>query len=103
MSDCEKKSCCEEASGHDKEAQKSHAEGSLVEQMTHWWKSAGCKAWQEVVTEILKEKIRAAYGAHLEKGAEAFVAAEGARWQAKVAQAKAAAEFRKAIEKEVLG
>lgn len=103
MSDCEEKSCCEETSCHTKEAKKCHEEGSLVEHIAEMWHSAGCTAWSEVINEILKEKIRAKWGSELEKGAEAFVSAMGAGWQAKVAKAKAEAEFRKAIEKGILG
>ncbi|MDD4933188.1 MAG: hypothetical protein PHO89_06965 [Methylacidiphilaceae bacterium] len=103
MSDCEEKSCCQETSCHDEKAEKCHEEGNLVEHILHMWRSAGCTAWSEVVTEILKEKIRKQWGAELEKGADAFVATMGAGWQAKVAKAKAEAEFRKAVEKAMLG
>ncbi|QSR84927.1 hypothetical protein [Methylacidimicrobium sp. B4] len=103
MSECEEKSCCEETSCHEKEEQKCPEEGCLVEHITKMWESAGCRAWREVVDEILKEKIRARWGAELEKGAEAFVAAMEAGWQAKVSSAKAKAEFRKAVEKGLLG
>ncbi len=103
MSECEEKSCCEETSCHGKEAQKCHEEGNLVEHVAEMWESAGCRVWREVVDEVLKEKIRARWGAQLEKGAEAFVAAMEAGWQAKIAKVKAQAEFRKAIEKGLLG
>ena len=103
MSHCEEKSCCEETSCHDEKAERCHGGGDLMEHVMHMWKSAGCKAWQEVVTDILKEKIRKQWGAELEKGADAFVAAMGAGWHAKIAKAKAEAEFRKAVEKGILG
>ncbi len=103
MSDCEEKSCCEETNCHEKEANKCHGEGDFVGHVVAMWRSNACTAWTEVVTEILKEKIRKQYGAELEKGADAFVAAMGAGWQAKVAKAKAEAEFRKAVEKGILG
>ncbi|VVM04885.1 hypothetical protein MAMC_00261 [Methylacidimicrobium cyclopophantes] len=103
MSDCEEKCCHEEKSGHHKGAEGCPEEGDLVGHIAQLWKSASCAAWSEVLKEILKEKIRAQWGSQLEKGAEAYVAAAGAGWQAKVAKAKAEAEFRKAIEKSMLG
>ncbi|MES2309062.1 MAG: hypothetical protein V4507_09400 [Verrucomicrobiota bacterium] len=46
-------------------------------------------AMKEVQTEIIKEKIRAAYGPVLEKQADAIVKAMDAHFKAVVAQAKA--------------
>ncbi|QSR88851.1 hypothetical protein IT6_00635 [Methylacidiphilum caldifontis] len=103
MSEYEEKCCCEERCRHHEEAETCHEGGDIVEHVAKMWQSAGCSAWSEVVKEILKEKIRARWGAELEKGAEAFVASMGAGWQAKVAKAKAEEEFRKAIEKAILG
>lgn len=103
MSDCEEKHSCQETRCREEEAEKCHEESDLVEHVAGMWKSAGCKAFSGVVEEILKEKIRARWGSELEKGAEAFVGLLEASWQARIAKAKAGAEFRKALEKSLLG
>ncbi|WP_166791428.1 hypothetical protein [Candidatus Methylacidiphilum fumarolicum] len=88
--DCQKetKCCCEK---HE----------DLIEGLLSGFKETSCEAWDEVFKEILKEKIRAKWGAELEKGAEAYIEAMDKSWQAKVAAAKAQYEFKEGMIKAI--
>ncbi|HTL70729.1 MAG TPA: hypothetical protein VL404_05520 [Candidatus Eisenbacteria bacterium] len=60
-----------------------------IEQATQMWKGAFCAALAEVKKEILKEKIRKAWGAKLDKSADAVLEAAEAEWTAKLSAGKA--------------
>ncbi len=89
---CREQECCEKESkcGYEKEE-------NLVECLERGWQKSSLKAWEDVLKEILKEKIRQKYGAELDKGAQAFVDAMDKSWKAKVTAAKAQHEFKEAI------
>lgn len=60
-----------------------------IEKATEMWKGAFCAALKEVKTEILKEKIRKAWGPKLDKAADAVLEAAEAEWQAMLSTGKA--------------
>ncbi|QDQ42765.1 hypothetical protein [Methylacidiphilum kamchatkense] len=82
------KSCCEK-------------QEDLIEYLLSRYKETSGEAWEEVFKEILKEKIRAKWGAELENGAEHYVEAMDKSWQAKVAAAKALYEFKEGMIKAI--
>ena len=101
MSQCDTKTgCCETSSQapqghHGSKGDCCPVEKSLqncgcpVERATELWQKGFFCAIKEVQKDILKEKIRKAWGAKFEKEADAVVEAMGAHWQAIQAQAMA--------------
>ncbi|ACD82819.1 hypothetical protein [Candidatus Methylacidiphilum infernorum] len=95
--------CC----AHEKEASLKVKEGeqkncpsssaNLVDRLVEGWHEAACQAWEEVLKEILKEKIRLKWGAELERGAQAYVESMDKSWLAKITAAKAEQEFRQGM------
>lgn len=57
------------------------------------------QAMKEVQIDVLKERIKKAWGSNIEKQADAVVTAMGAHWQALLVQAKAQGDLREAIKK----
>jgi len=70
-----------------------------VEKAVERWSDAFPTAMQEVAKDILKEKIRKAWGAFMEQEADAFIAASGSVWTSLMQQAKAKCDLREAIGK----
>ena len=63
------------------------------------WCTAFCQAMKEVHVDLLKEKIKKAWGAKMDKAADAVVEARGVKWQSMLAEAKAKEEIRTKLQK----
>ena len=100
MSDCEKSGCCETGSNAQTEC-KTGTDASCcpIEKATQKWTSSFCQALSEVQVEILKEKIKKAWGSQMEKVGDAVLESMGAQWQAMLSQAKAHVDLRENIKK----
>ena len=61
------------------------------------WEGAFFKALKTAQVEILKEKIRKAWGAQLDKAADIILEAQGAQWQAMLAKTQHEAEVREKL------
>jgi hypothetical protein len=70
-----------------------------VESAQELWNKAFFRAMHEAHTDILKEKIRKAWGPQLDKIADATVEAMGVAWHSMLTQAKAQEGLRDAIQK----
>lgn len=70
-----------------------------VESSSRLLTQAFFQAMKEVEVDLLKEKIKKAWGSNIEKQADAVITAMGAHWQALLAQAKAQGDLREAIKK----
>jgi hypothetical protein len=100
MSDCDKsENTCK--TQHDEGECKSGASETCcpIEKAAQKWSGSFCRAMQEVQVEILKQKIKKAWGAELEKVGDAVIEAMGAQWQAMLSQAKAHVDLRENIKK----
>ena len=71
--------------------------GDPLDCATGMWGSSFMKALQQVQVELLKERVRKAWGAKMEKAADAALDAMGAQWQAMVNKAGAEAQFRQRL------
>lgn len=60
-----------------------------IEAAEKMWKSAFFEALTEVKKEALKERIRKAWGANIDKSADAVIETMGTIWQAKLTSGKA--------------
>ena len=70
-----------------------------IEKAAQKWSDSFCQAMTEVQVEILKAKIKKAWGADLEKIGDAVVESLGAQWEAGLKQAKAHVDLRENIKK----
>lgn len=70
-----------------------------VEKAIKCWDSAFCEAMREVQIDILKTKIKVAWGSNLEKAADAVLESMGAKWQSMLANNKAQTNLREKIVK----
>ena len=61
------------------------------------WTGAFFQAMKQVKVDILKAKIQKAWGAKLDKSADAVLEAMGAHWQAMLAQGKAKETLRERL------
>jgi hypothetical protein len=99
MSDCEKS----ETSGQTSKSQTECGPGGLsccpIETAAQKWSGSFCQAMTEVQVEILKQRIKKAWGAEMEKIGDAVVESMGAQWQAILTQAKAHVDLRENIKK----
>ena len=68
-----------------------------VEQATQLWQSAFCEALKQAHVEALKTRIQKAWGAKIDKGADAVIEAMGAQWAAKLQGAKAHVELKEKL------
>ena len=68
-----------------------------VEKSVEKWGGAFCDAMHQVQVDILKEKIRKAWGPQLDKAGDAVVEAMGVQWQTTLTQAKARVDLKEAI------
>ena len=101
MADCEKTgSCCEtkpESKGECGSA--SPQDCCPVELAAQKWSASFCQAMTEVQVDILKEKIKKAWGSEMEKVGDAVLEAMGAQWHAMLKRAKAHVDLRENIKK----
>ena len=70
-----------------------------VEIAAEKWSESFCQAMRETQVEILKAKIKKAWGADLEKVGDAVIESMGAQWESMVAKAKAHVSLRENIKK----
>ena len=62
------------------------------------WTHAFFEAMKAVQVDFLKAKIQKAWGAKMEKAADAALEAMGAKWQSLLSEAKAKEEFRSKLQ-----
>ncbi len=72
--------------------------GDPVECATGMWTCAFFTAMKQVQVDLLKAKIHKAWGAKMDKAADAVVEAMGAQWQSMLAQAQAKAGLRERLQ-----
>ena len=70
-----------------------------VEQSVEMWAKSAPTAMKEVQVDILKEKIRKAWGSFMEKEADAFIEAMGSHWESRMKGAHANYNLRQDIKK----
>ncbi len=70
-----------------------------IEMAAQKWSGSFCDAMHEIQVEILKQKIKKAWGAEMEKVGDAVVEAMGIQWQAMLSQGKAHVDLRENIKK----
>ena len=71
--------------------------GDPVECAISMWSCGFFRAMKEVQVDILKTKIQKAWGAKMEKAADAVVEAMGVQWQSMLAQGQAKGELRERL------
>ena len=71
--------------------------GDPVDCATGMWGRAFLQAMKEAQVELLKPKIQKAWGAKMDKAADAAVEAMGVQWQSALAQAGAKTQFRQKL------
>lgn len=81
---CGDTTCCESESNCPTEA------SCPVDHMAGMWKDSFFDAMKEAQVETLKAKILKAWGPVIDKEADALIEAMGAKWEAMIAQVKAA-------------
>ena len=62
------------------------------------WSCAFFRAMKAVQVDLLKARIQKAWGAKMEKAADAVLEAMGVQWQSMLAQAQAKAQFRQRLQ-----
>ena len=71
--------------------------GDPVACATAMWSQSFFQAMKAAQVEILKAKLQKAWGAKMEKAADAVIEAMGAHWQSMLAQTKAKAELQEKL------
>ena len=101
MSDCnQSENTCNTHQKDESECKTNHAKSCCPIEMTaQKWSDAFCQAMTEVHVEILKQKIKKAWGADMEKVGDAVIETMGAQWHAMLSQAKAHVDLRENIKK----
>ena len=99
MSDCEKTGSCETTPKQNDCKTTASTECCPVEMAVQKWSESFCKAMTEVQVEILKAKIKKAWGTEMEKVGDAVFESMGAQWQAMLAKGKAHVDLRENIKK----
>ncbi len=90
---CETESACDSSSSECCKACQSACGGDPVACATALWSSSFFQALKAVQVDLLKEKIRKAWGSKMDKAAEAVLESMGVHWQSMLAQAKAKQEL----------
>ena len=102
-SECESGSCetssgaCESSKGCP--CGNASCSGEPLDCATGMWSCSFMTAMKELQVELLKERIRKAWGEKMGKAADGVVASMGVQWQSMVAQARAKGEFRALLQK----
>ncbi len=101
MSDCDKggNTCSTGSSQSECKTPAAAANCCPVEMAVEKWSGSFCQAMSELQVEILKAKIKKAWGAEMEKVGDAVIEAMGAQWFAMLAKAKAHVELKENIKK----
>lgn len=68
--------------------------GDPIECAMGMWSCAFFQAMKEAQVELVKEKIKKAWGAKMDKAADAVIDAMGVKWQAMLNDAKSKADLR---------
>jgi hypothetical protein len=101
MSDCDKNTpCC--PTNTDKGEGKAQAPAQTccpVETIADRWSESFCQAMKETQVEILKAKIKKAWGADMEKVGDAVIESMNAQWESMMTKAKAHVSLRENIKK----
>ena len=71
--------------------------GDPLECAASMWGCSFFTAMKELQVELLKAKIQKAWGAKMDKAADAVVEAMGVQWQSMLAQSKAKTQFRERL------
>ncbi len=71
--------------------------GDPIECATGMWTCGFFQAMKEVQVDLLKAKIQKAWGAKMDKAADAVIEAMGAQWQSMLAQAQAKSGLRERL------
>ncbi len=71
--------------------------GDPIECATGMWSCAFFTAMKEAQVDLLKAKIQKAWGAKMDKAADAVLDAMGVQWQSMLAQAGAKAQLRQRL------
>ena len=90
---CGESSCDTSSCGREQCACGTDCGGDPVTCATAMWSSSFMQAMKAVQVELLKAKIQKAWGAKMDKAADAVIEAMGAQWQSMLAQAKAKADL----------
>ena len=101
MSDCEKSgnSCSTNSNSESECSSTASTSCCPIEAAAEKWSGSFCEAMREVQVEILKQKIKKAWGTEMEKVGDAVIESMGAQWHAKLTQAKAHVDLRESIKK----
>lgn len=86
---CSTQGCCETETQEGCQTTGGQDCGCPVEKATTQWQGTFCSALGEVQKDILKEKIRKAWGPKLDKAADAVLEAAEAEWNAMLSKGKA--------------
>jgi hypothetical protein len=76
--------------------------GDPVACAMYTWKGAFHAALEEVMVDVLKSKIQKAFGAKINKAADAVMSAMDVKWQAKIMMARAKLELMEKMKEEML-
>ena len=103
---CESESCETESSSHESCPTSGKAcpcgtpgcSGDPIDCATGMWSCAFFAAMKQVQADLLAAKIQKAWGAKMEKAADAVIEAMGVQWQSMLAQANAKAELRERLQ-----
>ena len=68
-----------------------------IEKSIEMWDEAFCEAMHEVKVEILKKKIQAVWGSHLDKVGDAILESMDVKWQGMLAHGKSQTNLREKI------
>ncbi len=71
--------------------------GDPIDTAAGMWAGAFFQAMKQAQVELLKGKIQKAWGAKMDKAADAVIDAMGTHWQSSIAQAKAKADFKEKL------
>lgn len=97
MSECKENSCTPASASASECKTPAAASCCPVEMAAQKWSSSFCRAMEEVQVELLKARIKKAWGAELEKVGDAVIESMGVQWHAALSQARAHAGLRDSI------
>ena len=100
MSECHSSETSCSTSSQEKECSSGSSQDCCpIEMAAQKWSGSFCQAMQETQVEILKQKIKKAWGAEMEKVGDAVIESMGAQWHAMLSKAKAHVDLRENIKK----
>lgn len=100
MADCEKSGTTCQTHPDENECKTGAPQSCCpIEMAAQKWSGSFCDAMHEVQVEILKQRIKKAWGTEMEKVGDAVVESMGVQWQAMLSGAKAHVDLRENIKK----